>query len=192
MDARYLFLGFVAFSGVFGICHPLPAQLENVGLSVQHVTGSLVSEVSAIAPGKPFRVAVKLQHDEHWHTYGKEIPEDQTGKPTSIIWSLPEGWKSEDLPWPPTKKVASTGGATADGYDGTVYLGVLITPPASLKPGETAKLKAQVDALVCDPQTCVPVRDLFVSLDLKVAAEPVQDAANAKIFEAISDLEKKK
>jgi len=145
----------------------------------------LLSEESTIAPGRPFRVAVRLEHEEHWHTYGKTIPEGVTGKPTSIVWSLPDGWKADDLPWPPTKKVPSTGGTTSEGYAGIVYLGVRLTPPASLKPGSAVKLEAEIDALLCDPQSCVPVRDLNVSLELKVGAEPVTDPKNREVFTSI-------
>jgi len=62
------------------------------------VTASLVSEVKAAAPGQPFRVAVKLVHAPHNHTYGKVLPEDGTGKVTKLTWTLPDGWTAEELP----------------------------------------------------------------------------------------------
>jgi thiol:disulfide interchange protein len=176
---RSLALGFVC-ALIFGPA--LNAQLPGFGGPSKHLSAELISEESSIAPGKAFRVAIRLEHEEHWHSYGKVIPNGVTGKPTRIIWTLPEGWKTEDLAWPPTKKVPSTGGTISEGYDGIVYLGVRLTPPASLKPGSTTKLEAQVDALVCDPQSCVPVRDLNVSLELKVATEPVTDPKHSAVF----------
>ncbi len=169
-------------------CHALQAQLPEISSPPKHLRAELISEESTIAPGKPFRVAVRLEHDEHWHSYGKVIPEGVTGKPTQIIWTLPAGWKADDLPWPPTKTVPSTGGTTSEGYAGIVYLGARLTPPASLKPGSTVKLKAQVDALLCDPENCVPVRDLNVTIEIKVAAESAADAKNRDIFKNIPDI----
>lgn len=163
----------------------LHAQLPGIEASPQHLKAELISEESTIAPGKPFRVAVRLEHDEHWHTYGKVIPEGVIGKPTKIIWTLPDGWKAEDLPWPPTKKVPSTGGTTSEGYDGIVHLGVRLTPPASLQPGSSVKLNAEVDALICDPENCIPVRDLKVSIELKGGSESATDARNIEIFKSI-------
>lgn len=171
------------------LCGGIGAQLSAPGGAPKHLSAELLSEESTIAPGRPFRVAVRLEHEEHWHSYGKIVPEGVTGKPTRILWSLPDGWKADDLPWPPTKKVASTGGTTSEGYDGIVHLGVRLTPPASLKPGSTVKLDAQIDALVCDPQNCVPVRDLNVSLELKVGTEPVADAKNSQVFKEIPAIE---
>ena len=84
-------------------CAAGPAS--GLGGPPKHLSAELISEESTIAPGKPFRVAVRLEHEEHWHSYGKVIPEGVTGKPTRIIWTLPDGWKADDLPWPPTKKV---------------------------------------------------------------------------------------
>ena len=74
------------------------------------VKASLVSEVSAAAPGKPFRVAVKLEHGPAYHTYGKTLAPDVVGKPTALTWELPPGWKMDELEWPATHKVPSTDG----------------------------------------------------------------------------------
>ena len=152
----------------------------------KHVTAELISEQSTIAPGQPFRVALRLDHDEHWHIYGKTVPEDVTGKPTRIIWSLPEGWKTGDLPWPATHEVKSTGGTTTQGYDGVAYLPTLLTPPGGLNAGTSVKLEATLDALICDPSSCMPVK-LKVALEVKVGATPVVDAKYAEVFKALDE-----
>lgn len=151
----------------------------------QPVTASLLSEQSTIAPGKEFRVAVKLVHQPTFHTYGKTLPEGVTGLPTQITWKLPDGWKVDDLPWPPTHETDSTGGVKTQGYDGTVHLPAKLTPPATLAPGSSVKLEATIKGLVCDPQSCMPIT-LPVSLELKVGDAPVADPGNASIFSAAS------
>jgi DsbC/DsbD-like thiol-disulfide interchange protein len=92
------------------------------------VTATLVPEVLSAAPGDPFRIAVKLVHAKEWHTYGKVLPAEVIGKPTSLNWTLPEGWTIEELPWPATHEVPSTDGKSTQGYDGTVYLPARVTP----------------------------------------------------------------
>ena len=144
----------------------------------QRVTAELVASVSAVAPGQTFQAAVKLVHAKDCHTYGKVLTPGVVGKPTKLTWTLPEGWQIEELPWPATHQVPSTDGAISDGYDGTVYLPVKITPPATAAVGSSAELKVKVNALVCDPKSCLPFAK-EVALTLSVAAAPVTNEANA-------------
>ncbi len=145
------------------------------------VTAELITAVTAAAPGQPFQAAVKLVHAKDSHTYGKVLPPEIIGKPTKLIWTLPEGWKVEELPWPATHKVSSTDGAMSEGYDGTVHLPVTITPPANAAVGSSVELKVKVDALVCDPKSCMPfVKE--VALTLRIAAAAEVDAKNASVF----------
>ena len=160
-------------------------DISLTGSSPKHLTVTVLSELSDIAPGKSFKVALRLEHDEHWHTYGKTLEKDVTGKPTSVTWTLPDGWKADDLPWPATREVNSTGGSKTKGYDGVVYLPAQLTPPAGLKAGSTVKLEATLDALICDPSTCMPVT-MTASLEVKVGAAPVVDAKNAEVFKALA------
>ncbi|HSJ04643.1 MAG: protein-disulfide reductase DsbD domain-containing protein [Verrucomicrobium sp.] len=149
------------------------------------VTAELLAEVSTAAPGTPFKVAVKLIHQPTWHVYGKTIPEGATGLPTKVTWKLPEGWKVEDQPWPPTHQLKSTGGTLMEAYDGTVHLPFLITPPANVSAGGTVKLEGQVDALVCDPQSCMPVK-MPISLEVGTGEALVKNEANQAVFASAS------
>ena len=140
------------------------------------VRAELVAEVSVAAAGEPFLAAVKLMHDPEWHTYGKVLPPDIIGKPTTLSWTLPEGWELEELEWPATHEVPSTDGKVSEGYDGTVYLPVRITPGAA-----GGELKVAVSALACDPQSCRPVKP-EAALRLELAAEAVIDEAMAAVL----------
>lgn len=143
------------------------------------VTASIVSEVKTAAPGQPFRVAVKLVHEEHWHSYGKELPPEVIGKPTRLKWTLPEGWTVEELPWPATHEVDSTEGKKSQGYDGTVYLPAKITPAG--KAGDAMEISVKVDALVCNPQNCMPAKP-ETKLKITLADKAVIDSAVAEVF----------
>ena len=154
---RILLLGMMLALALFGLGDEVAAQ--SLGLALPEdspVKATLVAEVTVGVSGVPFRAAVKLEHAPEWHTYGKVLPPEVIGKPTSLKWTLPEGWTVEELPWPETHEVPSTDGKKSVGYDGTVYLPVKVTPKGGV--GTSAELKVKVDALACDPKNCMPQR----------------------------------
>ncbi len=131
-----------------------------------HVKASLVSTVTTVQPGQPFTVALRLEHQPHWHTYWIN---PGTGYPTSITWKLPDGWETSDIQWPVPSLIKDSSGAIVGyGYEGITYLPVTLKPPASLRPGETIRLAASADWLMCDA-VCVPGK-ADVGLTLSVAA----------------------
>lgn len=134
------------------------------------VRASLVAAVASVQPGRPFTVALRLQHREHWHTYWLN---PGTGLPTSLAWKLPAGWKSGDILWPaPMVLRDRKGNVVGNGYEGDLLLPVLLTPPADLQPGSRVELKAVADWLMCE-EICVP-GNAEVALSLPVtAAEPL-------------------
>jgi thiol:disulfide interchange protein/DsbC/DsbD-like thiol-disulfide interchange protein len=148
------------------------------------VTAELISAQQTIQPGQPFRVALRLTHDEHWHSYWIN---PGTGYPTTLRWKLPEGFKAGPIQWPVPHVVKDTHGKiTGHGYEGTALLFVELTAPATLTPGESVTLRAKADWLMCS-EVCMPgVADL--ELTLKVAAEPpVADMTNARRFNVARD-----
>ncbi|MEY4087800.1 MAG: hypothetical protein RJB55_71, partial [Verrucomicrobiota bacterium] len=118
-------------------------------------------------PGRPFAVALRLQHKEHWHTYWIN---PGTGLATSLAWKLPAGWKAGEILWPaPMVLRDKKGNVVGNGYEGDLLLPVMLTPPADLKPGARVDLKATADWLMCE-DVCIP-GNAEVSLSLPVAAE---------------------
>jgi thiol:disulfide interchange protein DsbD len=117
------------------------------------VSASLVAADASIRPGAPFTVALRLVHQPHWHSYWVN---PGTGLPTTLKWTLPEGWKAGGIQWPaPTVLTDTRGNVIGNGYDGDLLLPVTITPPADLKPGMPAELQAAADWLMCQEE-CVP------------------------------------
>ena len=80
------------FSAVFAATSIVIPSCCYAGVEVD-----LVSSVASIDPGKPFTVALRMQHDPHWHTYWVNAG---TGLPTSLTWQLPDGFKAGDIDWP--------------------------------------------------------------------------------------------
>src|SRR3954471_8417803 len=108
----------------------LAVATESPAAKKGSVTAQLVSDAAAITPGQPFTVALRLQHEPHWHSYWIA---PGTGYPTSLTWTLPDGFKAGEIEWPTPHVVKdSAGKVTGNGYEGEVYLLVEITPPANL------------------------------------------------------------
>ncbi|HMP89842.1 MAG TPA: protein-disulfide reductase DsbD family protein [Kiritimatiellia bacterium] len=142
----------------------------------KHVTAELLSEVTTIQAGKPFWVALKLVHDEHWHTYW--INDGDSGLPTSITWTLPEGFKAGEIVWPYPQRLEMPP-LVSFGYENSAWLLVEITPPDQLA-NATVELKARVTWLMCK-EICIPGRANF-SLKLAVGESVMTDPLHAEAF----------
>ena len=117
------------------------------------VTVTLVSDAAGVEPGKPFTVALRMQHEPHWHSYWIA---PGTGYPTALTWTLPDGFKAGTIQWPTPHVVKdTTGKITGNGYEGENFLLVEITPPERLTRGTNVKLQAQVEWLMCQA-VCMP------------------------------------
>ena len=154
------------------------------------VTAKLLAEVSSAAPGVAFRVAVNLEHAQGAHTYGKVLPPEIIGKPTKLIWTLPEGWKMDELPWPAVHPFKGVDGSQSEGYDSIVFLPAKITPPANAAIGTKAELQVKVDGLVCDDKSCMPFK-VDAKVSIAIAAQAVTDPAQSAAFGSGTATEKK-
>ena len=139
------------------------------------VRASLVADVTAIVPGKPFTVGLLLRMVPNWHTYWK-FPGD-AGIATEIKWKLPDGWKAGEIQWPIPLKLNEPGDIQIYGYHDEVLLLQEITPPASLT-GPAANLSAEANWLVCE-KICIP-GSAKLQLELPVAAQNAP--ANEDLF----------
>jgi thiol:disulfide interchange protein len=144
--------------------------------AIANVAVTLLANRASIAPGETFLIGLTLEHPEHWHTYWKN-PGD-AGSLTAIAWKETSGatlgaWR---YPAPHLYSVADIHNFVHEGH--AVIL-IPVTVPASLKPGDTFRLKGTADWLECDDSSCNP-KSVAISLDIpvKAAGEP----ANAGVF----------
>jgi thiol:disulfide interchange protein/DsbC/DsbD-like thiol-disulfide interchange protein len=137
-----------------------------------HVAASLIAETGSIVPGRPFQVALRQLIQRGWHTYWSN-PGD-SGLPTTIEWTLPQGFKAGPIVWPTPKRIAY--GPVVDyGYENEVLLPVTIEVPAELAPGADVVLSAHSSWLVC-ADTCIPEdAELTISVPVSLQAEPDHD-----------------
>jgi thiol:disulfide interchange protein DsbD len=128
------------------------------------VMARLVAEGQA-APGGKVTIALEEKIAPHWHTYW--INPGDAGAPTTITWSVPQGWTAGAIQWPRPMRVPF--GPLMDyGYEGKLWLLSDIAVPADAKPGETVTLKAQVSWLVCR-DVCIP-EDATLSIPVTIAS----------------------
>ena len=112
----------------------------------------LVSEHTAVVPGEPFKLGLRILPDDDWHVYWKN-PGD-AGLPPTLKWSLPEGFAASDILYPAPDLIPA-GPLAAYGYHGEALYAVTMTPPAGLTVGDTVEIAVKADWLVCREE-CLP------------------------------------
>ena len=136
------------------------------------VKATLISDVQSIAPNATFTVALRLDMQPGWHTYWKN-PGD-TGLPTTIAWTLPEGVTAGAVQWP-TPQAQQVGPFINYGFEREVLL--LTEFSAKNLASSSIEIKARADWLMCQ-DVCVPDgADLILTLPVAAATQSSFDAA---------------
>ncbi len=169
-----LFVALLALAGLLPAAFAKDGPVRNGSVSVE-----LVAKEASIQPGRPFWVALKMNHDEHWHSYWINAG---TGYPTSLTWKLPDGFTAGQIQWPTPHVVKDTSGkVTGNGYENENFLFVEITPPASLAAGASVTLEATAEWLMCS-DVCMP-GDAKLALTLPVKTDsPQENTKIARLF----------
>jgi len=145
-----------------------------------NVAASLVAETAQLRPGERAWVALRLDIREGWHTYWRN-PGD-SGEPTQIEWTLPDGVAASGIHWPYPEKIP-VGPLANYGYGGTVLHLVEISVPPQWPAGKPVPLRAQARWLVC-ADICIP-EEGELALDLPTGAGPTTYRADgAALFGA--------
>jgi len=129
----------------------VPAQALASDAETSNVTVRLVSEVPAIRQGETFFVALQMTMAPSWHTYWKN-PGD-SGTPTRLVWTLPDGFRASELRWPVPARGLDAG-LVRYGYEREALFLTEITAGADLPKGRFT-LSAKVSWLECK-DICIP------------------------------------
>ena len=164
-----------------GLALLAPTLVQAAAVSSANVEARWLAEYASIQPGRAFRLGLRLDHAEHWHTYWKN-PGD-SGLGTTVDWSLPEGFRAEEIEYAAPQWIPSQGLVTF-GHEGTVTHFFTIHPPADLPVGATVRLGGEVSWLECY-EACLPGGgELFI--ELPVTETPGK--ANEELREAEAHL----
>jgi thiol:disulfide interchange protein DsbD len=129
----------------------------------------LVAAQTALVPGKPLPVALRLKMESGWHTYWRN-PGD-SGLPTTLAWKLPAGVDAGPIEWP-APQLLPVGPLANFGYEGEVLLLSTLKAASDVPVGRTLALNARADWLVCK-EICIPEGvDLTLSLPVARTAAP--------------------
>ncbi|MDA0322926.1 MAG: protein-disulfide reductase DsbD family protein [Verrucomicrobia bacterium] len=148
-----------------------------------HVEAALISEVAAIQPGTPFRVALRLKIDPQWHTYW--VNPGDAGLPTRLNWDLPDGFTASPIQWPYPHRLPVPP-LMNFGYEGDVWHLITLTPPAGLEPGDDVTLRGKASWLVCK-EICIP-ESAELELVLPVSETPAPNVASVASGFAAADV----
>ena len=135
------------------------------------VRAELIASVTAVQPGEQIQLGLHQKIIPHWHTYW--VNPGDSGLPTTIAWTLPDGTKTGDIQWPAPSRF-KLGPVSNYGYENEVVLLTPLTIPNSLQPGSSFPVKATVDWLVCQ-EICIPQQvELELNLPVIAAGTPRQ------------------
>ena len=144
-----------------------PAATMAASVKTAHVEAELVAAKTAIVPGEPSTIALRLAIEKGWHTYWRN-PGD-SGLPTTLTWKLPAGIEAGPIEWP-APRVLPVGPLVNYGYEGDVLHLVELRPGRALSEGNPLVLAARADWLVCK-EVCIPEgADLTLSLPVSATA----------------------
>ena len=161
---------------LYGACLPALAAAQGAVVTTPQVRAELVAHApQGVGAGKPLSLALRIQHQPHWHTYWKN-PGD-SGLPTLMEWQLPAGVSAGEIQWPTPKKLP-LGPLVNYGYEGMLVLPVSVTVPAGFQ-GDSLAVKLRAEWLVCK-DVCIPESgefDLAVPVNAATAAHAADFAA---------------
>src|SRR5258708_7072002 len=167
------------------LASPAAFPLSGNVVATDTVNAHLVSEVSAIARGQSFWVALESNIRDGWHTYWRNP--GASGQATTLKWQLPPGFTAGDIVWATPHRFEIPPLVNYGYAKHAVHL-VNITPPNDLKAGAPIVLSAKASWLVCS-DVCIPEdADLQLKLPVSTPSGAV-DPADAALFTAArSDL----
>jgi thiol:disulfide interchange protein DsbD len=161
-------------AALLGAMGPAHAAAPPAEARTEQVAARLLAPVTRVQPGQALQLGVQQRIVEHWHTYW--LNPGDSGLATTIAWQLPPGASAGPIEWPtPTR--FQVGPIVNHGYAGEVTLLSSVQVPAALKPGDTFRVQATVDWLVCQ-DSCIPQQVVLgLALPVGATATPGPDAA---------------
>jgi len=138
---------------------------------------AVVSEQAQIRPGTTFWTAVSFSLPPEWHLYW--LNPGSNGAPPKVSVTAPPGWVVGDILFPAPSRLEAFG-SIFYGYSNECVLLLSITPPSTLKIGESASLTFDIAWIACGT-SCVPGK-ATATLDLKVHTAALENSSAKALF----------
>ena len=152
---------------------PRESGLGQVPDPDQLISARLFSDSSKVRPGDSIWLGVEIEIEKGWHVYWKTSGD--TGLPTEIEWTVPEGAMVEPLLYP-TPYFYEYQDSASYAYKGKILLLSRLTLSADKEISETVSIGCDLSALVCDESNCLPYGK-ELGLELSVGTRTVPDPA---------------
>ena len=156
--------------------HPLDGEPQARVPAEHPVKADLIADVSAIEPGKPFNLGVRLKMQHDWHVYWKN-PGD-SGLPVTLEPSGPAGFTFGAMQWPLPIEFDQPGDIAGYGYTDVVLFPLEVKAPATLAPGSTVRFAVKSTWLACK-DVCIP-GGATLELELPIATKA--GPSNTELF----------
>lgn len=143
----------------------------------------LAPDREPLVAGGEARLAVVLTVDRGWHV-NSDDPGDEFSLPTTLAWSLPEGWPAPEVDFPAGREVSFE---FADGPirvwdDEVVMVGRLVVPETA---EGAVKVRVEVTAQACNDRQCLPPMPAAAEVAAEVApAGTAQTLLDPELFTA--------
>lgn len=157
---------------------PASATAASPSVQTDHLRSQLVAETTAAVPGTQLALGLLLEHDPHWHTYW--LNPGDSGLPTEIELTLPEGVVAESVEWPHPQRF-EVAEIVNFGYGGRRLVPVSITIPADYAE-RSLPVRAKARWLICEVE-CIP-GEAGYAFELPVAPTAEIDSRWRGDFEA--------
>lgn len=149
------------------------------------VEARLVADVTQVAPGSTFSVGLVLKQADGWHTYWQYAGD--SGLPTTIDWSLPEGVVVSDIKWPVPMQLVEPGDLIVYAYKDCVVLLSEVTVPEGFG-GASLNLSAVAKWLVCR-EICIPGKaEVALTLPVGDKTLPQHDAETRELMATFTSM----
>lgn len=142
------------------LCVVLACQVSYAQTRTAHSQVGLVAEVTSVAPGESFDVALYLNPDPGWHIYW--INPGDAGLTPKVKWTLPEGFEVGEFQFPAPHFVPFQS-LMSYGYNGATFFIASMTVPQEID--DEIVFAGKADWLACDDEICVPER---AEIELKI------------------------
>jgi DsbC/DsbD-like thiol-disulfide interchange protein len=153
MAIRTLFAGLFFFAALLAMGPSVEAHYRTVDLAqaeedpVPQVHAQTIFDVKAFVPGKLAHMIVILDVPDEWHIYWANGGE--TGMPTTVQVSGPEGWKVGDARFPGPVMYLDDQGNRSYVLEGQVAFFIPIVAPGDAAVEDIAQFEVSVDWLLC-------------------------------------------